>query len=91
MSLAEMLAGKSGRPGDNTEKAEVSNSKELAVESLRAAHTAMQQGDFAQAHDHMSDWAEHHKKSQYDMASPGQTDAEGDDSARKLIVIQHRG
>jgi hypothetical protein len=87
--LAEMLAARPSEEGGgrNQQEAEESNSRSLAESSLREAHKAMMREDYAAAHDHMADWVEHHKKSDYNAASPGQSDMD-DDHAGALIVLQ---
>lgn len=88
--LAEMLATESGPNPEQREEYADTNHRQLAEESLRAAHQAMQRGQYSEAHDHMSDWAEHCKKVDYNQPSPGQKDAEGDDDASSLIIVSPR-
>ena len=88
--LGEMLATESGPdPSDRGEYAKA-NYRQLAEESLRAAHSAMQRGQFAEAHDHMAAWSEHHKRIDYNQPDPGQRDAEGDDDASDMLIVSPR-
>lgn len=88
--LADMLATESGpAPDERTEYADADYRK-LAEESLKAAHSAMQRGQYAEACDHMSDWKSHHEKYAYNQPSMGQSDADGDDDASGLLIVAPR-
>lgn len=88
--LGESLAAHGPMPEERGEASETDYRK-LCEESLKAAHAAMQRGQYAEAHDHMAAWSEHYKKTAYDEPSPPQHDEDGDDDARGMIVIGHPG
>lgn len=85
--LAEMLATDSGpMPKERGEYA-AEDYRKLAEESLKAAHGAMQRGQYSEACNHMADWSEHNSKIDYNQPSPGQKDHDGDDDASSLIIV----
>lgn len=88
--IGKMLATESGPdPSDRGDYAET-NYRQLAETSLRAAHEAMQRGQYSEACNHMSDWAQHNSRSDYNQPSPGQRDRDGDDDASGLVIVPPR-